>query len=206
MSRALIPVALAALLVPLSGCAEKQASLTPEPASQSTSATEQASESPSAGTPSAGEPSQQSTAPAELGSPVGSKEITANGVGYKLSLYPLQRSGKAVLLTADLEYAKLAAGKNPDTRILSNSKSVFSAIQGVPNGFSLVDQAGEKMYLPALANESEDSALCSPSISSDGAQGDVVTVVCTFGGIPDATTAMTVQTDRFGSYANVPIK
>lgn len=190
------------LAAPLTACASKETG-----SAQDSAPAASAPASPDASAAS-GQPSQQSTASPELGGPVGGKAITRGGADYKLSLYPLQRSGKSVLLTADLEITKLASSKDPDISILSNSKSTFSSIQGVPNGFALIDQAGEKMYLPALTDEKagEDSALCSPSLDTKSVQGDVITVVCTFGGVPDDATQMTVKTDQFGSYANVPIK
>lgn len=94
-----------------------------------------------------------------------------------------------------------------DGRILTDSSSTWSTVSQVPNGFALIDRAGEKMYLPALADpDVVESSLCSPAPPTSAQVGDVVPVTCTFAGVPETESTMSIKTDRFGTFANVEIR
>ncbi|MEL4470134.1 MULTISPECIES: hypothetical protein [unclassified Luteococcus] len=214
MKKTSVAIAVLMATLPVAGCAAKEPPSPAESAAASAdqataeSATAQNTTTQNTGQPTGEDsPSATSTAAEDLGDPVGTKQITSGGVGYKVSMYPLRRQGKAVLMTADLGYTKLGSNSSVDGRILTDSSSTWSTVKQVPNGFALIDQAGEKMYLPALADpDVVESSLCSPTPPSSARVGDVVTVTCTFAGVPETESMMSIKTDKFGTFANVQIK
>lgn len=197
--------ALLALALPLSACAASAPTSAPEPSQKSTSAAGDPADG--LATEASAAPSNVGTASPELGEPVGTRSITYQGGDFTLAMYPLKRIGSTIVMTADLGYAKVnedSALTNRD--ILSDSTDQNWSRYEAPDGFALLDGSGSVMYLPARSGEEETAALCSPMPSGHAEVGDVETVTCTFAGTPENVTMMSVQTERFGTFSNVPVK
>lgn len=201
----LAATALLALALPLAACAASTPTSAPEPSQTRASA---------AGDPADGRAAEASAAPSnvsaaspELGEPVGTRSITYQGGQFTLAMYPLKRIGSTIVMTADLGHTKVnedSALTNRD--ILSDSTDQYWSRYEAPDGFALLDGSGSVMYLPARSGEEETAALCSPMPSGSAEVGDVETVTCTFAGTPENVTTMSVQTERFGTFSNVPVK
>ncbi|WP_394277518.1 hypothetical protein [Luteococcus sp.] len=176
-------------MLTITGCASTSTP-SPEPNTSATSAA--ASSTPAAGTPS----------PVV---PVGQKAAKKEGNDYSLTLYPLQRSGDAVVLTFDLVATAVTKQRPADTSFLSDPTDPVSGAKGIPNGVALIDGPGGKVYMPATTTQKLDTAVCTPALPARFTQGDSMAISCTYAGVPAVTRSLTVNIPTFGSIPNVPI-
>ena len=154
-----------------------------------------------AGSDAVVEPSDASVP--EAGDPVGERQIVAQGWTMTLEMFPLQRDAGGLVLNARLTYDDEGPEAAPDDMLAGDG--AFSGAIGAPDGFALVDKPGGKLYLPA--EDSTDSALCSPDLAGNApAAGDQVYVSCLFGAPPESTTEVDVRASSFGVFSGVPVE
>lgn len=186
------------LVLAMAGCA--QATPRADDPTQTEQNTTQAPPSPdSSTTPAAGAATPRPGATGQL-------TATVEGNSYTLRVYPLQRQGQTLTLTAELDVETVTKERPTNRSILADQSDVISRSKGLVNGIGLIDPDGATMFMPATVRPNADSAVCSPQFPVRLSAGDLVTISCTYAQIPTTLTSLTVTAPTFGSLPNVPIR
>lgn len=134
---------------------------------------------------------------ADLASPLATRTISYAGAKVALDVWAPQVRTNQMLVTVRVTLDPAAAAPAQLTRLLADP-APESQVRGIPDGIRVVDVAARKEYLPSRGPDK--LPLCSPTMATPLAPGDVVYVTCVYGRPTGDPNQLQILVPTFGSF------